>query len=167
MLANSLLNYNYECYFVINCKTQRFYDNKKVKIYNLEGSLNSNLLKVIKLYNFIVKKKINIIFSCSESKLTTLYSRLIKILINNVLVVSGYRNSFIENDFILVDRITNYLCDSMIANNLDICKVMKKKILMSRNKMHFIPNMVDDKIFFPFKFIDQRKKRKDCSSICR
>jgi len=47
----------------------------------------------------------------------------------------------------------------MIANNLDICKVMKKKILMSRNKMHFIPNMADDEIFFPFKSIDQRKKR--------
>ena len=160
MLANSLLNYNYEPYVIINSDQPTFYNTKDVQLYNLSNNnVKSNILKFIKFFIFIKKMKINIIFSCYESRLTTLYSRLVKIILNKVIIISGYRESFIANNFIVMDKLTNILCDSMIANNSDICKKINEKISMSRNKMHFIPNIADEKGFFPLNPKKTRIKR--------
>ena len=72
-----------------------------------------------------------------------LWARLVKLFIPNIKVISGYRALRQKKSLLLLEKVTNRLCDLIISNNPKTEKVLVNQAGIDKKKIKYIPNIID------------------------
>ena len=136
---------------------------KKLKEFNITIiSINkknkyNNIYPIFKIYKLIKEYKPDVLYSYMQT--ANIVSAIIKLLYKDLKIIWGVRISkmnFNNYDFFakLVNLIEHFLSkipNGIITNSEDAKKLFINHYKISKNKVFYIPNGIDTKIFFPIK----------------
>lgn len=152
MLSRKLSEKGYNNIFIIYKNTEHFYDVKNIIIKYVPKIHKIDLFFLFSLAKFVKKEKIDILFSCYEGHFEApmLWARLVKLFNSNVKIISGYRAFRQKKSLLLIEKLTNRLSDLIISNNPKTENVLVNKLHIDKNKIKYIPNIIDKTNFEVF-----------------
>ena len=145
MLSRKLTEKGYENLFIVYKNTEHFYDVKNILVKYIPKRFKIDILFLFSLAKFVKKEKIDILFSCNEGHFEApmLWARLVKLFCPNVKIISGYRALRQNKSLLLLEKATNRLCDLIISNNPKTEDVLVNKAHINKDKIKYIPNIID------------------------
>jgi len=145
MLSTKLSEKGYENFFIVYKNTEHFYDVKNIIIKYVPKKYKIDLFFLLSLVKLIKKEKIDILFSCYEGHFEApmLWARLGKLFCPNVKIISGYRALRQNKSLLLLEKLTNRLCDLIISNNPKTEDILVNKAHINKDKIKYIPNIID------------------------
>jgi len=149
MLSRKLSEKGYENLFIIYKNTEPFYDVKNIVIKYVPKKYKIDIFFLLSLVKLIKKERIDIIFSCYEGHFEApmLWARLVKLFHPNAKIISGYRTLTQKRSLLLLEKATNRLSDLIISNNPKMEDVLVNRAHINKNKIKYIPNIIDNTNF--------------------
>jgi len=149
LLSQMLTKKGIDNIFITYKNDEPFYKVNNIIIKYIPKKYKIDLFFLYSLVKIVKREKITILFSCYEGHFEApmLWARLVKIFNSNIKVISGYRALRHKKSLLLLEKITDRLNDLIISNNPNTAALLSNKGKISKDKIKFIPNILDRKNF--------------------